>query len=336
MPLNPGQTVINRYRITRLLGQGGFGAVYRAWDLNLEASCAIKENLDTSPEIQEQFRREAVILANLSHPNLPRVRDHFFISGQGQYLVMDFVEGEDLRQKLDRLGHPLSEHQVLPWIEQVCDALQYLHSQNPPIIHRDIKPDNIKITPGGQAMLVDFGIAKIFHPQMGTGQGARAITPGYSPVEQYGKSGTDARSDIYSLGATLYTLMTNLEPPESIMRNLGENLIPPCRLNPAVTARMDGVIQKAMQVLPEDRYLSIGGMVTALYHQPTVQVTTPVPPVSQYESAVGGSRQVSHPPKKRSLKWLWIIVALVFLLGSICMCVGLWWLWENGDAIFGL
>lgn len=336
MPLNPGQTIIDRYRITKLLGQGGFGAVYRAWDLNLEASCAIKENLDTSPEIQEQFRREAVILANLAHPNLPRVRDHFYIPGQGQYLVMDFVQGEDLRQKLDRLGCPLPESQVLPWIEQVCDALRYLHSQYPPIIHRDIKPDNIKITPGGKAMLVDFGIAKIFHPRIGTGQGARAITPGYSPVEQYGKSGTDARSDVYSLGATLYTLMTNQEPPESIMRNLGTELIPPCRLNTALSPGMERVIQKAMEVLPDDRYPSVAVMMTNLHHQPAVQVTTPITPISPYDSTGGSSLPISQKPKERRLKWLWIVVGLVFLLLSICVCGGLWWLWANGDELFGL
>jgi serine/threonine protein kinase len=218
MPLISGQILNTRYRIVKLLGQGGFGAVYRAWDLNLNRPCAIKENLETAPEAQQQFQREAQMLSNLHHPNLPRVIDYYFISGQGQYLVMDFVEGEDLQSILDNAGSTLTESQVLPWIRQVCDALSYLHHQNPPIIHRDVKPRNIIITPAGQAMLVDFGIAKRYDPQSKTTMGARAVTPGYSPNEQYGHGTTDSISDIYALGATLYTLLTNQVPVESVQR----------------------------------------------------------------------------------------------------------------------
>jgi serine/threonine protein kinase len=136
MSLTVGQVLNNRYRIEALLGQGGMGAVYRALDFNLNLTVAVKENLDASPEAQKQFGREAGILARLSHPNLPRVTDHFFIPGQGQYLVMDFVEGEDLQTMLKRLG-VLPEPQVLNWVLQICDALAYLHSQPSPIIHRD-------------------------------------------------------------------------------------------------------------------------------------------------------------------------------------------------------
>jgi serine/threonine-protein kinase len=218
MPLEPGQVLNNRYRIAKLLGQGGFGAVYRAWDLNLERACALKENLEISEEAQRQFKREALILSGLSHPNLPRVIDHFIIPGQGQYLVMDYVEGEDLQEMLESTGRPLPEAQALSWISQVCDALVYLHSQNPPVIHRDIKPANIKITPQGQAMLVDFGIAKMYDAHLQTTLGARAVTAGYSPPEQYGSGMTDPRSDIYALGATLYHLLTGQQPPESIQR----------------------------------------------------------------------------------------------------------------------
>ena len=132
MPLQTGRILNNRYRIVKLLGQGGFGAVYRAWDINLDSACALKENLDTTPEAQNQFRREAVILANLQHPNMPRVRDHFILPGQGQYLVMDFVEGEDLQELLKQRRSPLPEDQILSWIVQICDALTYLHQQKPP------------------------------------------------------------------------------------------------------------------------------------------------------------------------------------------------------------
>ncbi len=194
MTLTTGMVLNNRYRIVKLLAQGGFGAVYRAWDLNLKIACALKENLSVTPDAQKQFDREATLLASLQHPNLPRVTDHFSIPGQGQYLVMDFVEGEDLQQILDRTRTPIPEHQALAWVDQVCDALSYLHTHYPPIIHRDIKPANIKITPQGRAILVDFGIAKALAPNAKTTQGARAITPGYSPPEQYGQGSTDDRS----------------------------------------------------------------------------------------------------------------------------------------------
>jgi serine/threonine protein kinase len=141
--LNSGDILFNRYRIVHLVGQGGFGAVYRAWDLSLKVPVAVKENLDTSAEAQRQFEHEAQLLAPLRHPNLPRVSDHFFVPGQGQYLVMDFVEGKSLEALLAERGGPLGEAEALGWIAQVCDALEYLHTRTPPIIHRDIKPQNI-------------------------------------------------------------------------------------------------------------------------------------------------------------------------------------------------
>jgi len=160
MPLSAGHVLNKHYRIVTLLGQGGFGAVYKAWDLNLSTHCAVKENLDTSPEAQRQFEREARMLYNLRHPNLTKVSDYFVVQGQGQYLVMDFIEGQDLQEMLDR-NDALPQDQVFTWIDQVCDALVYLHSRQPPVIHRDIKPANIKITPQGEAVLVDFSIAKV-------------------------------------------------------------------------------------------------------------------------------------------------------------------------------
>src|SRR4030067_2171870 len=208
MALQAGQTINNRYRVVKLLGQGGFGAVYRAWDSNLRKPCAVKENLDISPEAQRQFNREATVLANLSHPNLPRVTDYFTIEDQGQYLVMDFVEGEDLATLIQRAGEsPVA--QAITWIGQVADAISYLHQRVPPVVHRDIKPANIRVTPEGRAMLVDFGLVKLFDPQMKTTIGARAVTPGFAPPEQYGQGSTDPRTDIYALGATMYNITTN-------------------------------------------------------------------------------------------------------------------------------
>jgi formylglycine-generating enzyme required for sulfatase activity/predicted Ser/Thr protein kinase len=281
MTLGLGTIIYNRYRIAKLLGQGGFGALYRAWDMTLERPCALKENLDASPEAQRQFLREAKILANLTHPNLPRVTDYFSIQGQGEYLVMDFIDGQDLQEMLDARGGPLPEDKVLPWVEQVCDALAYLHSQNPPIIHRDIKPANIKVTTTGRAMLVDFGIAKVYDPMLKTTSGAQAVTPGYSPQEQYGKGSTDARSDIYGLGATLYALLTGLEPPESIERNLGTPLVAPRTLNRAISISTERAILKAMQMLPDMRYQTAGQLKVALSAGSPVQKTPAPPPAMQ-------------------------------------------------------
>ena len=132
MTLNSGDVLVNRYRIVKLVGQGGFGAVYRAWDTSLGVPVAVKENLDTSAEAQHQFEQEARLLAPLRHDNLPRVSDHFFISGQGQYLVMDFVEGKSLEALLAERGGPLPEAEALRWIAQVCNALDYLHTRTPP------------------------------------------------------------------------------------------------------------------------------------------------------------------------------------------------------------
>jgi serine/threonine protein kinase len=354
MPLSPGQLINNRYRITKLLGQGGFGAVYRAWDLNIEASCALKENLDNSPEIKEQFRREAVILANLQHANLPRVRDHFDIPGQGQYLVMDFVMGDDLQGILDSEGSPLSESRVLPWIDQVCDALTYLHEQTPPVIHRDIKPANIKITPPGKVMLVDFGIAKVYDPNMKTTVGARAITRGYSPIEQYGRGTTDARSDVYALGATLYTLLTGQEPPESIQINLGAELIPPRSLNPLISPNTELVIRKAMQITPNNRYLNASVMKASLHPiSPAIQIAKSTAPISAYTQPRAETKQVTPKPdtrprldsrlntdtrpKRTFPRSLLIIALLGVVVVGLCVCLGLYWLsWQDVGKLFGI
>lgn len=275
MPLSPGQILQQRYRIVTLLGQGGFGAVYRAWDVNLNRPCAVKENMETTLEAQRQFMREATVLANLSHANLPRVIDHFHIPNQGQYLVMDFIEGEDLQEMLEKAGAPLPEEQVLDWMTQVCDALAYMHRQNPPIIHRDIKPANIKITPDGRAVLVDFGIAKIWDASMRTTQGARAVTPGFSPFEQYGQAPTDARSDVYGLGATAYALLTGQQPTESIARVAGAPLTPPCKINPHISPVVEQGILKAMEVMPANRWQSAGEFRDALAGKKSTPVKAP-------------------------------------------------------------
>jgi formylglycine-generating enzyme required for sulfatase activity len=333
MPLQTGQVLNNRYRIVKLLGQGGFGAVYKAWDLNMEASCAVKENLDTSPEAQRQFKREAIILHKLRHPNLPQVSDHFSVLGQGQYLVMDYVEGGDLQEKLNQAGGPLPESQVLPWIEQVCDALTYLHNQSPPIIHRDIKPANIKITPKGNAMLVDFGIAKVFDPVLSTTIGARAITPGYSPHEQYGQGKTDARTDIYALGATLYTLLTGQVPVESIQRVVKDPLPAPERINPALSPGTSAAISKAMRVDSDLRWDNTTDFKKALVAVPPVVSTLPLPQTAVTQAAnfqPVATQPMNVQPRPFNLgrlpKWLPYAAGLVVLVLLVT------WLWPDGGS----
>ena len=264
MPLAKGQVLNDRFRIVTLLAQGGFGAVYRAWDLNLKNAVALKENLTITPESLKQFTVEARLLANLRQENLPYVIDYFSLPGQGQYLVMEFVEGQDLQSMLDETGRPLPKTQSINWITQICNALIYLHSQTPPVIHRDIKPANIKITPKGQVMLVDFGIAKIFDPSHKTTVGARAVTQGFSPPEQYGSGRTDARSDIYAMGATLYACLTAQVPLDSLQRRMGVALPRPSQFNPGISTAVEEVILRAMELEPARRFQSAHELKNAL------------------------------------------------------------------------
>ncbi len=254
MALSPGTILNKRYRIVSILGQGGMGAVYRAFDESLGIYVAVKENLFMTDEYTRQFQREANILAGLRHPNLPRVGDYFSVPNQGQYLVMDYIDGEDLRQRIERLG-TLPEREAILIGAAMCEALAYLHSRQPPIIHRDIKPGNIKITPEGHPQLVDFGLAKLMVGGEQTTTGARAMTPGYSPPEQYGTAPTDARTDIYSLGATLYAALTGMIPEDALARATGKAELTPLRvLNPKISRKLAVVLETALAVDPDQRY----------------------------------------------------------------------------------
>lgn len=255
MTLEKNTLLHNRYRIVEILGQGGMGSVYRAVDENLGVVIALKENLFTTDEYSRQFRLEAVILANLRHPNLPRISDHIVLGDQGQYLVMDFIEGEDLRNRMERLGM-LAEDDAIQIGAAMCDALGYLHSRKPPILHRDIKPGNVKITPDGHIFLVDFGLAKVYqNASQATTTGARAMTPGYSPPEQYGTARTDPRTDIYSLGATLYAALSGVIPEDGLVRAMDNAQLTPLRKrNSKISRRLAATIEKAMAVDPSDRF----------------------------------------------------------------------------------
>src|SRR5436189_2467808 len=243
-----------RYRIVRQLGQGGMGAVYEAVDERLDTTVALKETLFTDEKLRKQFEREARLLARLHHPALPRVSDHFTES-EGQLLVMQYIAGQDLSEMLIARNAPFSEAEVTRWADQLCDALDYLHTQDPQIIHRDIKPQNLKLTSRGQIVLLDFGLAKgSVGPltAVTTSASIFGYTPNYAPLEQIQGKGTDPRSDIYALGATLYHLVTNVKPPDALTRasavvnGLDDPLLPAYEVCPEVDAGFANVLGKAM------------------------------------------------------------------------------------------
>lgn len=267
-PHQKGTVLRERYKLTNVVGRGGMGNVYRAEDLRLPGRlCAIKEvqpDPNATPELrnqaQSQFLKEASVLAQLDHPNLPKVSDYFNEEGR-DYLVMDYVPGKDLKQMLDESREeerPLSQELVLEWAEQIMDALAYLHRQTPPILHRDIKPANIKLTPDGRIKLVDFGLVKLMADNdnrtitVVQGRG----TALYTPLEQYGGDGghTDVRTDIYALGATLYHLLTDFPPPDAKARFLNPAVLrPPHLIRRRISPTVSEAILWAMEMHPDER-----------------------------------------------------------------------------------
>ena len=273
--LEPGALLERRYRIRQLLGHGGMGAVYLAQDTRLDVLCAVKEAFYTTPEALAQFEREAQLLAKLKHPHLPRVTDYFAEQAR-YYLVMEYIPGEDLLTWRAQRDAP-TDRQVIAWACQLLDALAYLHGRQPPVIHRDIKPANIKLTAEGQVVLVDFGIAKVFDPDGLTTTGAKAISPGYSPLEQYAHAQrTDARSDIYSLGATLYYVLTGQCPPEAVERLTGETL-PPLQRFGFIDPQLERVIMRALEMDPRRRWSDAAAMRAALETLACLETAPPAP-----------------------------------------------------------
>ena len=268
--LESGVVLRKRYEIQEFISQGGMGAVYKAADLRLEGRvCAIKEilpalsNLTRTEDLSqmtEQFRKEANILAQLDHPNLPKVSD-YFSEGNREYLVQDFVAGRDLQEVIreaQQQSRFLEETMVLDWATQMLNALEYLHDHDPTVLHRDIKPANIIVTPQGIVKLVDFGLVKLLQADetrtvtVVQGRGTAA----YTPLEQYGSENgsTDARTDIYSLGATLYHLLTGEPPVDAKERFLHPGQLGGIRdINPAVSPRVERTIFQAMSMHPNER-----------------------------------------------------------------------------------
>jgi eukaryotic-like serine/threonine-protein kinase len=341
--LAPGTVLQSRYRIIRQLGQGGMGAVYEALDERLDAIVALKETLFADERLRKQFEREARLLARMHHPALPRVSDHF-PEGDGQFLVMQFIAGDDLAEMISRKGGAFPANEVLTWADQLLDALDYLHTQDPQIIHRDIKPQNLKLTARGQIILLDFGLAKGQGSEVSrvtTSASIFGYTPNYAPLEQIQGLGTDARSDIYALGATLYHLMTGVKPPDALTRAAAmvngqpDPLQRADEVNNAIAPGIAALLERAMAQNREQRYANAVEMrralqasgetavVTGRSEAATVLLSPPTPTVSVATRPGVKQATVQHgettvarpsPPAKKAVPaWVIAIVAIVVL-----------------------
>lgn len=264
----------NRYLVVHLIGKGGMGEVYLAVDQRLGSAVALKRTyFQDDAALGTAFEREARILARLRHPVLPKVIDHFSENGD-QFLVMEHIAGDDLGKRLENANKPFPLSWVMFWADQMLDALNYLHSHEPPIVHRDIKPQNLKLTDDNHIVLLDFGLSKDFDTQSGKNSLNSASVAGYSPhfasMEQIRGTGTDARSDIFSLSATLYQLMTNTTPLDVLSRadamlgGTGDPITPLNELNPEIPASISKVILKGVSVRQDERFSTAVEMQKAL------------------------------------------------------------------------
>jgi serine/threonine protein kinase len=267
--LAPDTVIQDRYRIVRQLGKGGMGAVYEAVDERLDITVALKETLSADVGVRKQFEQEARLLAKLQHPALPRVSDHF-TEGDRAFLVMQFIAGVDLAKIIYQQPGPFPRDRVVAWADQLLDALIYLHAHERQVIHRDIKPHNLKLTATGQIALLDFGLAKSQPAESTSSTSFFGYTKQYAPLEQIQHLATGPQSDIYALGATLYHLLTGVKPADAITRAAKLSNSEPDPLKPAnlihatVGTELAAVLSKAMAQNPEDRYSSAGEFREAL------------------------------------------------------------------------
>lgn len=332
MSLHPGVVLDSRYELLELLGEGGMGQVFKARHKRLGKLFAVKSLRHLSPDPQEQaqfldaFETEARTLAELDHRALAKVSD-FFEMDDVHFLVMEFIDGKTLARVVELAPRNLSQRRVGQWAEELCEVLEYLHSRQPPVIVRDLKPENIMIDSKRHLRLIDFGISKRLKPGEGTHDIVKGMgTAEYAPLEQYGNSSTDQRSDIYALGATLYFLLTEIAPPPAWKRaSEGVEPIPPSQVNPSVTPAFEQLVFSMMALRREDRPQTINevtqllssvvgesqtttpGRVTPVHHA-TPPVARPAsvprpsvtPAAAQPSAAQGEWAQVPHPPDYES------------------------------------
>jgi serine/threonine protein kinase len=266
--IEAGTILQGRYRVEKQIGQGGMGAVFVATDERFNSTVAIKETFFTDDKFRKAFEREARLLNSLRHPALPRVSDHF-IEGNGQFLVMEFIDGDDLSEQLESEGKVFAIDEVMGWAVQLLDALEYLHSQEMPVIHRDIKPQNLKLTSRGQIILLDFGLAKGNTTNAESATAAKSVfgySRNYASLEQIQGTGTDPRSDLYSLAATLYHLLTGVPPADALTRamnvlsNKPDPLIEAHKIRAELPLGVSRVLYEAMALNAEERPVSAKDM----------------------------------------------------------------------------
>ena len=350
--LTPGTTLQGRYRIVRRLGKGGMGAVYEAIDQRLDTTVALKETFSADEQLRRQFAQEAHLLALLHHPALPRVSD-YFTEGDRAFLVMQFIGGADLAEIIATQPGPFPRQKVIAWADQLLDALIYLHTSERQVVHRDIKPHNLKLTSTGQIALLDFGLAKATSSELSGANSSTSIfgyTRRYSPLEQIQDQGTNPQSDIYALGATLYHLLTGVKPPDALTRAtaLAESKPDPLRpadeIYPAVGPEISAILRLAMAVNPEDRYQSASDFREALRRlgrsvKPTAQSVvaefdlTVIPTIVKDERAAPSdpfdrysilkpNESAWLPPKSSSRLRTIAAIVLVMLAVSLGVCFG--------------
>jgi serine/threonine protein kinase len=333
--LAPGTILQSRYRILKRIGVGGMGAVYSAADLRLDYTVAIKQILTTQEELWKQFEREAHMLARLNHPALPRVSD-YFTEGNRAFFVMQFIEGADLADMMKQQARPFPQHQVIAWADQLLDALVYLHANERKIIHRDIKPHNLKVSRAGQISLLDFGLAKGAGALLATDNTAHSLfgySPRYAPLEQIQNLGTGPQSDIYALGATLYHLLTGVKPPDALARAAAlvaarsNALRPADEINPAVGPELSAILDCAMSQNADDRYASAQEFRDALRQLGRVNDDeddeTRLAPAQSYDSLAPVTDEIvagkTRPPQTHSVQMIRaIMLVLLTAYGVFC------------------
>lgn len=292
--IEPGTILQDRYLLTKQIGQGGMGAVYVATDQRFGSTVAVKETFFDDPNLRKAFEREARLLNSLRHSALPRVSDHF-VEAEGQFLVMEFIGGDDLSALLEKQGGAFPVDRVMGWADQLLDGLEYLHDQNPPIIHRDIKPQNLKLTERDHVILLDFGLAKGAPSNLSRVTNTGSVfgySRSYAPLEQIQGAGTDTRSDLYSLAATLYHLLTGVTPPDAVTRATAiingqpDPMAPANEVNRLVSPDIAGVLGRALSqnanqrpataremrhaLKTADRRPGVGRGTAAMAHAPTI------------------------------------------------------------------
>lgn len=302
--LAPNTLLQNRYLIVRSIGHGGMGAVYLARDERLAHTVALKETFFTDERLRKAFEREARLLAHLRHAALPKVTDHFDEDG-GQFIVMEFISGDDLEMLLAQRRQPFPVEQVLTWGDELLKALDYLHKQDPPILHRDIKPANLKLTPQNEIILLDFGLAKGTAGQSSSVMTSKSIfgfTPNFAPLEQIQGTGTGPRSDLYSLAATLYYLMTGVIPPDALTRitEVANGQPDPLRradeVNPQIPNAIADILMKAMAHNRDQRPASATAMRRMIH-----EVSPRIPSVVAFEAEANGNDAKNDRAQKQTI-----------------------------------